>query len=70
MWFGTSMPTFTNTQQEVLSPKCNFSGKNCKPSYNFYGPKLQTLPSAIFLTKIANLPMTHNPSPSYNQKTN
>jgi len=70
MWFDTSRLTFTNTQQEILSPKCKFSGKNCKPSYNFYEPKLQTLHSAIFLAKIVNFPMTHNyPSPSYTQET-
>jgi len=37
-----------HSTRSILSPKCNFSGKNCKPSYNFYGPKLQTLHSAIF----------------------
>jgi len=36
----------------------------------FCEPKLQTLHNAIFLAKIANLPMTHNyPSPSYTQET-
>jgi len=49
MWFSTSRPTSTNTKQEVLSPKCNFLGKNCKPSYNFNEPKLQTFHTAIFV---------------------
>jgi len=38
-----------HSTKSILSPKCNFSSKNCKPSYNFYGPKLQTLHSAIFV---------------------
>ena len=50
MWFGTSRPKFTTTQQEVYyHPSAIFMAKIANLHTIFYGPKLQTLHSTIFV---------------------